>query len=97
MLKAIEECESLNAAAKKLNMSYRAAWGRLKASEDRLDFKLVEHMQGKKMRLTPRGHAILERFDQIEKNISQQLKDISKELNDVAAKNPASSKEGRKT
>ena len=32
MLKAIEECHSLSAAAKKLRMSYRAAWGRLKAS-----------------------------------------------------------------
>ena len=33
ILKAIDEQRSLNAAAKKLEMSYRAAWGRLKASE----------------------------------------------------------------
>ncbi|MBT8490601.1 MAG: LysR family transcriptional regulator [Deltaproteobacteria bacterium] len=52
LLKAIEECQSLNAAAKKLNMSYRAAWGRLKASEDRMGCKLVEHQQGKRMHLT---------------------------------------------
>jgi hypothetical protein len=42
LLKAIEECHSLNAAAKKLQMSYRAAWARLKASEDRAGIKLVE-------------------------------------------------------
>lgn len=52
LLKAIEECQSLNAAAKKLNMSYRAAWGRLKASEDRMGCKLVEHQQGRRMHLT---------------------------------------------
>lgn len=53
LLKAIEECESLNAAAKKLNMSYRAAWGRLKASEERMGCKLVERQRGKRMHLTP--------------------------------------------
>ena len=42
LLQAVEECHSLNAAAKKLNMSYRAAWGRLRASEERLGIKLIE-------------------------------------------------------
>ena len=32
ILSCIEDTRSLNAAAKKLKMSYRAAWGRLKAS-----------------------------------------------------------------
>ena len=41
LLRAIDESESLYGAAKKLNMSYRAAWGRLKASEMRLGIKLV--------------------------------------------------------
>jgi molybdate transport system regulatory protein len=41
-LRAIDELHCLSAAAKKLNMSYRAAWGRLKASEERLGMKLVE-------------------------------------------------------
>jgi hypothetical protein len=52
LLKAIDECNSLNAAAKKLSMSYRAAWGRLQASERRLGCHLVEHRQGRQMRLT---------------------------------------------
>ncbi len=42
LLEAVEECQSLSAAAKKLKMSYRAAWGRLRASEDRLGIPLVE-------------------------------------------------------
>ena len=41
ILKAIDEQRSLNAAAKKLEMSYRAAWGRLKASQERMGMRLV--------------------------------------------------------
>jgi molybdate transport system regulatory protein len=52
LLKAIDECHSLSAAAKELSMSYRAAWGRLQASERRLGCNLVEHHQGRQMRLT---------------------------------------------
>lgn len=37
ILKSIEQQHSLNAAAKELGMSYRAAWGRLKASEERME------------------------------------------------------------
>ena len=48
LFQAIDECHSLNAAAKKLNMSYRAAWGRLRASEERLGVKLVESNTSKK-------------------------------------------------
>jgi molybdate transport system regulatory protein len=42
ILKAVDEQRSLNVAAKKLEMSYRAAWGRIKASEERMEMKLVE-------------------------------------------------------
>ena len=38
LLQAIADHGSLAQAAKKMNMSYRAAWGRLKASEDRLGY-----------------------------------------------------------
>jgi len=57
LLQAVAECHSLNAAAKKLNMSYRAAWGRLRASEDRLGIKLIESDAAKKRDdPNPRGH-----------------------------------------
>jgi molybdate transport system regulatory protein len=42
LLQAIGETGSLAGAAKVMDMSYRAAWGRLKASEDRLGLALVE-------------------------------------------------------
>jgi len=69
LLRAIDECKSLNAAAKKLQMSYRAAWGRLKASEDRMGIKLVEHVQGRNMHLTPQAKELLDRYDKIEREI----------------------------
>jgi len=42
----IEEAGSIKQAAEKLNMSYRAAWGKIKATEERLGLKLVERQAG---------------------------------------------------
>jgi len=66
LFKVIEESHSLNAAAKKLNMSYRAAWGRVKASEERLGMKLVERAQGKGMHLTDEAVELFKQFGQLE-------------------------------
>ena len=74
ILKAIDEQRSLNAAAKKLGMSYRAAWGRLRASEERMEMKLVEIGDGEKsMQLTQKARAIIERFDTLEKDVEKLL------------------------
>lgn len=70
LLHAIEEHHSLYGAAKKLNMSYRAAWGRLKASEARLGVKLTcSDGQGKGMHLTPEARDLLEKFDKLEHDV----------------------------
>lgn len=66
LLEAIEECKSLNAAAKKLNMSYRAAWGRLRASEERLGIKLVDHVAGEAIHLTKEGRTLLTEYKALE-------------------------------
>jgi molybdate transport system regulatory protein len=81
LFQAIDECRSLNAAAKKLNMSYRAAWGRLKASEERLGVKLVESDTAKKgMTLTPAAKALLHKFRQLEKDVDIYLRRTAREL-----------------
>ena len=81
LFQAIDECHSLNAAAKKLNMSYRAAWGRLKASEERMGVKLVESDSAKKgMILTPAAKALLDKFRQLEKDADAYLRKTSREL-----------------
>ncbi|HPD56116.1 MAG TPA: LysR family transcriptional regulator [Smithellaceae bacterium] len=75
ILHAIEEKSSLNAAAKKLEMSYRAAWGRLKASEERMGIELVKASARKKtMNLTEQARAIIDRFEKLEKEVERLLK-----------------------
>ncbi len=46
LFQIIEECGSIHQAAKVLRMSYRAAWGKIKATEDRLGMKLMERQAG---------------------------------------------------
>jgi molybdate transport system regulatory protein len=81
MFRAIVECKSLQAAAKELKMSYRAAWGRLKASEERLGIKLVESDGARKsLRLTAEARELLEQYEQFEKDLNDFLQKKSKAL-----------------
>lgn len=81
LFKAIDECHSLNAAAKKLDMSYRAAWGRVKASEERLGIKLVTTEPGRTgMHLTEEARKMIHRFDQLDKAISSLLEEANRDL-----------------
>ena len=74
ILKAIDEQHSLNAAAKKLEMSYRAAWGRLKASQERMGMRLVDiGVHDKSMQLTSQARAIIDRFEKLEKDVEKLL------------------------
>ena len=78
LLRSIDELHSLYAAAKKLNMSYRAAWGRLKASEARLGLKLTcSDGQGRGMHLTPEARELLEKFDRLEHDVESFLDDYT--------------------
>jgi molybdate transport system regulatory protein len=46
LIQNIEECGSLQTAAKKMGISYRAAWGRIKKTEEVLGYKLLEKSYG---------------------------------------------------
>ncbi len=81
LLKAVAECKSLNAAAKKLNMSYRAAWGRLKASESRLGIPLVVvESQKQGMHLSKQAEALLQAFDQLHEEVGSLIDQRAKQL-----------------
>ena len=81
LLEAIEECQSLSAAAKKLKMSYRAAWGRLRASEDRLGIPLVELTDNRQgMRLTEEAKKLKNAFIELEKKINGLLEEYQTRL-----------------
>lgn len=66
ILAAVEEHGSILAAAKELKMSYRAVWGKIKATEDRLGQPLLNRRaggaRGGGSELTPLGKALVERF-----------------------------------
>ena len=75
LLQAMEECHSLQGAARKLKMSYRAAWGKLRASEKRLGIRLVESEPGKPMQLTEEAKKLLGLFEEIEQEVTAILTD----------------------
>ncbi len=70
ILKAVRDHGSILAAAKELHMSYRAVWGKIKATEERLGQSLLTRRaggaQGGGSELTSLGKALLERFDQLQ-------------------------------
>ncbi|MEN6465604.1 MAG: LysR family transcriptional regulator [Syntrophaceae bacterium] len=95
LLEAIEECKSLNAAAKKLNMSYRAAWGRLKASEERLGVKLVDHVAGEAMHLTKEARTLLAEFKALEEQLKILVLKAGPKLNQFGSDRPRSTPSAR--
>ncbi|MDQ7032074.1 MAG: LysR family transcriptional regulator [Desulfonauticus sp.] len=81
LLKKVQECGSLNKAAKALNMSYRAAWGKIKTSEDVLGYKLLAQKSGaKSFVLTERGLKLLEDYESFQQEIYLLAKEKAKDL-----------------
>ncbi len=66
LLLLIEETGSLAAAAERMNLSYRRAWGKIREIEDHLGFRLVESesggSSGGRSRLTPQGRDMVRRY-----------------------------------
>jgi molybdate transport system regulatory protein len=69
ILEKIEELGSIKAAAEDLKMSYRAVWGKIKTTEERLGLKLVETTPGggrnRGTNLTPAARQLLKVFQQM--------------------------------
>ena len=67
ILRTIEKLGSIQAASRELGISYRGLWGRLRLSERRLGFALVDSTPGRGAaagtKLTPRGRALIEGYD----------------------------------
>ena len=96
LLKGIDECRSLFGAARKLKMSYRAAWGKIKEAEKRTGTKLVITSGHKGMILTEDARKIIKEFEQLENRINDYLKKNSEsfritEQTDAASESNSSS------
>jgi len=77
LLEAVDRLGSLREAARLCGISYRAAWGKLRASEEHLGESLVEIQRGKRgMILTPRARKLLEVFHRIEGELDETLAEI---------------------
>lgn len=68
ILEAVDRLQSLQAAAAELKMSYRALWGRIKASEERLGEPLVAR-EGRGSRLTPFARDLMIRYRELQQRI----------------------------
>ncbi len=64
LLAKIEEYGSLRKAAEELGMSYRAAWGKIKKSEEILGVKLIAQNTSKRegCQLSPAGKTYMESY-----------------------------------
>ncbi|HBI16375.1 MAG TPA: ModE family transcriptional regulator [Desulfobulbaceae bacterium] len=71
ILETVDRLKSLNAAAKELKMSYRALWGKIKASEQRLGQSLVMK-EGKGSRLTPFAEKLLVQYRKLQETIREE-------------------------
>ena len=84
LLRGIREYGSLAETARHLGMSYRAAWGRLKSSENRLGHKLAEKVpaegRGQKLILTPLAESLIGDFLELEQQITNFIGDHQEKL-----------------
>ncbi len=75
LLEAIDKYGSINQAAKEINISYRKAWGYIKAMEERLGFKLIERQTGGRngggANLTEKAREFLNKYEILECGIKE--------------------------
>ena len=92
LLRGIREYGSLAETARHLGMSYRAAWGRLKSSENRLGHKLAEKVpaqgRGQKLILTPLAEALIQDFLELEILVTKFIQDHQKKITQHLEKYP---------
>lgn len=69
LIKCIGELGSLKAAADKMGVSYRKAWGNVKEAEEKLGFALVERhrggQHGGQSNLTEEGEKLIDAYDEL--------------------------------
>lgn len=71
LLEAIDETGSILQATKKLGISYRGAWGKINATEERLGIKLLERFPGGRgggAKLTPEAKELVKVYRQFKKD-----------------------------
>jgi molybdate transport system regulatory protein len=79
LLEAIETHGSINRAAREVDISFRKAWGHIKAMEDRLGVRLVERRTGGRNGggavITKEAKRILKQFEVLDREIQKTAND----------------------
>lgn len=95
ILWAIEKYGSILAASKSLNMSYRAAWGKIKTTEQRLGKPLLARqvggVSGGGSQLTPFGKALVKKFEYLQSLVEKEADLFFREHFNVELDNPKDS------
>ncbi len=77
LLELIGETGSVAAAAARLDVSYRVAWGKIKEMEKRLGLRLVESRRGGRggglSRLTPQAEDLVKSYRRFKSGLQQQV------------------------
>ncbi len=80
ILEAVIRHGSIHAAAKELKMSYRAVWGKLKDTEDRLGQPLLIRQVGGSAgggsELTPLGKNLFEKFKDLQVHVATEVEKL---------------------
>lgn len=84
LLEAIDAHGSINRAAQEVDISFRKAWGHIKAMEERLGVKLIERQTGGKNGggavLTKDARKFLEKYEALEKGMQELVDDKFKKI-----------------
>ena len=84
ILDKIGELGSIRAVADDLKMSYRAVWGKIRATEQRLGIQLIETSPGggknRGARLTPEAEQLIEMFNQLAEQGNKQADEIFRKV-----------------
>lgn len=77
LLEAVGEAGSISAAARRLGLSYKGAWDAIQALNNLFDAPLIAASAGGKSggaaTITPRGHAVIKAFREVEREIGAAL------------------------
>lgn len=80
ILEAVIRHGSIHAAAKELKMSYRAMWGKLKDTEERLGQPLLVRQvggaSGGGSELTPLGRSLFEKFTDLQDHVETEVEKL---------------------
>ena len=86
ILESIQKNGSLRAAAQELGMGYRAIWGRVKATEERLGMPILERQKGGRSgggsNLTPTAVKLVEHFKEMLASVENETDRIFEKLMD---------------